>query len=64
MSFWLLREYYFLNISIYSCSRDLDTILVKVTLAVMMNHHDQKQLEEERVYLSYTATSLFIIKGR
>ena len=29
----------------------------------MIKHHDQKQLGKERVYLAYTSTSLFIIKG-
>ena len=28
-----------------------------------MKHHDQKQIGEEKVYLAYTSTSLFIIKG-
>jgi hypothetical protein len=28
-----------------------------------MKHHDQKQVGEERVYLAYTATLLFITKG-
>jgi hypothetical protein len=29
----------------------------------VLKHHDQKQVEEERVYLAYTSTSLSIIKG-
>jgi hypothetical protein len=29
----------------------------------MMNYHDHKQLEEERIYLAYTSTSVFIIEG-
>ena len=29
----------------------------------MMKHHDQKQHGEERVYLAYASTSLFIIEG-
>jgi hypothetical protein len=33
---------------------------VRVTV-VVMKHHDQKQLREERVYLAYTSTALFII---
>ena len=28
----------------------------------MIQHHDQKQLGEKRVYLAYSSTSLFIIK--
>lgn len=28
----------------------------------VMKHHDQRQLGEERVFLSYTSTSLFTIK--
>jgi hypothetical protein len=28
-----------------------------------MKHHDQKQVKEERVYLAYTPTSLFIMEG-
>ena len=38
-----------------------DTILVRITLGVL-KHPDQKQLGEEKVYLSYTSTSLFTIK--
>jgi hypothetical protein len=37
-------------------------VLVRVTLSVM-KLHDQKQAGEERVYLAYISTSLFIIKG-
>jgi hypothetical protein len=29
----------------------------------MMKHHDQKQVKEERVYLTYSSTSLLIIEG-
>ena len=29
----------------------------------MIKHHDQTQVGEERVYLAYTSTSMFIIKG-
>ena len=32
------------------------TVLGRVTIA-MVKHHDQKQLGEERVYLTYTFTS-------
>ena len=39
-----------------------DGLLVRVTNA-MMKHCGHKQLGEERVYLIYTSTSLFIIKG-
>ena len=38
------------------------TILVKATI-VVMKHHGQKQVGEERVYLAYTSISLFIIEG-
>ena len=37
-------------------------VLVLVAIAVM-THHDQKLLEEERVYLDYTSVSLFITEG-
>ena len=36
-------------------------VLVRVTIA-MMKHHDQNQLGQERGYLAYTLTSLFITK--
>jgi hypothetical protein len=38
------------------------SVLVRVSIAVM-KHHDPKQVGEERAYLAYTSTSLFIIKG-
>jgi uncharacterized protein Veg len=38
------------------------TMVITVTIAPI-EHHDQKQVEEERVYLAYTYTSLFIIEG-
>ena len=37
-------------------------VLLVVTTAVM-KHHDQKQLREERIYLAYSSTSLFITEG-
>ena len=37
-------------------------MVITVTIAPI-EHHDQKQVEEERVYLAYTYTSLFIIEG-
>lgn len=37
-------------------------VLVTVTIAVL-KHHDQKQVGKERVYLIYTSTPQFIIKG-
>lgn len=37
-------------------------VLVRLTLAVM-RHRDQNQIEEERVYLAYTSTVLFITGG-
>ena len=40
----------------------LGTVLVRVFIAVM-EHHDQKQAGEERVYSAYTSTLLFITKG-
>jgi hypothetical protein len=36
--------------------------LIRVTTA-MMKYHDQKQVREERSYLTYTSTFLFIIEG-
>jgi hypothetical protein len=40
----------------------LQAVSVKVNIAEL-KHHDQKWLGEERVYLAYTSTSLFIIEG-
>ena len=37
-------------------------VLVRITVAVL-EHHDEKQIGEERVYLGYTSTLLFIIRG-
>jgi hypothetical protein len=37
-------------------------VLVRVTIGVM-RHHDQEQVGKERVYLVYTSTPQFIIKG-
>ena len=37
-------------------------VLVRVSTAAI-NHHDQKQAGQERVYLAYTSTVLFIIGG-
>ena len=37
------------------------SVLVRVSIAVM-KHHDPKQVGEERAYLAYTSTSLFIIE--
>ena len=34
-----------------------DIVLVRVTVAVM-KHHDQKQVGEKRVYLTYISTSI------
>jgi hypothetical protein len=39
-----------------------ETVLIRVASA-MIKHHDQKQLGEERVYLAYTSTALFIMEG-
>jgi hypothetical protein len=39
----------------------IDSVLVRVTVAVI-NHHNQEQLGEESVYLSYASTSLFITR--
>lgn len=30
---------------------------------IVMNHHVRRQVEEERVYLAYTSSLLFLIKG-
>ena len=38
------------------------TVLLGVSDAVM-EHHDQKQLGKERVYLAYPSTSLFVTEG-
>lgn len=46
----------------YFIKRNIPNCLVRVTHDAM-KHHDQKQVEEERVSLVYTSIFLFIIKG-
>jgi hypothetical protein len=41
----------------------LKTYFVRTVAVAMMNHRDQKQVGEEKVYLAHTSTSLFIIEG-
>lgn len=42
-------------------SEKMTPVIVKVTIA-LIKHHQQKQLVEERIYLAYAFTSLFIIE--
>jgi hypothetical protein len=37
-------------------------VLVRVTIAVII-HHDHKQVKQERIFLAYASTSLFITEG-
>jgi hypothetical protein len=46
----------FSDLNYASCFDHPNCILVRVTIA-MMEHHDQKQVVEERVCLAYTSTS-------
>ena len=43
-------------------SEKMTPVIVKVTIA-LIKHHQQKQLVEERIYLAYASTSLFITEG-
>jgi hypothetical protein len=50
-------------LAIYVFIGELPTsALSKLTIAVM-KHHNQKQLEEQRVYLAYTSTSYLSLQG-
>ena len=55
LSLCTMSPYFFLPVSLFPMPLSWGTISV-------MKHHDQKQLGEERVYLTYSSTSLFIIE--
>ena len=45
-----------------SPNKKLLAVFVRISTKIM-KHHDQNQVVEERVYLAYTSTALFITEG-